>query len=293
MKSIIKSIATILALCVLLSGCGGSETSSPGTQEKKPSSYDNSVSEKSSDAKSAQKMKTAMLYTKMGAEFESHPFEYSGDLTVEMLAGGLSQLTGLDYFLTETPASKPNEIIIDWSKNSTLIANLDDREQRKAFSFFDSDSMRWFMMDSLWRTLTENFNVENIYYTMDSGENLVFDELSPVKEFPADLPYMGEAFYSAHADVKGDEAISEEAAFELVKNTMKARGEKAPVIVKTGDETIEGEHAFIFSAGSNSTDGKKFTAMYHYAVSDSGKVYYMDILKGADWILFDTQAAGL
>lgn len=55
---------------------------------------------------------------------------------------------------------------MDWAADSTLIAGLDDREQKEEFHFFDADSMRWFMMDSLWQTLKENFN-RDIYYTMN------------------------------------------------------------------------------------------------------------------------------
>ncbi|MGM9636899.1 MAG: hypothetical protein ACI3YK_02830, partial [Eubacteriales bacterium] len=70
--------------------------------------------------------------------------------------------------------------------------------------FFDQDSLCWFMMDSLWRTLTVNLNAENIYYTMNGGQELVFEMLYPVNVFPSDTPYMGSEFYYAHADVPGD-----------------------------------------------------------------------------------------
>ncbi|AET67884.1 hypothetical protein Desor_2288 [Desulfosporosinus orientis DSM 765] len=191
MVEIKKTLVLILGLCILLSGCAGNQSSSPDTQEKGPDTQ----------------TKTAMLYTNMetgseSANFETHSFEYSGDLTVEKLAQGLSQLTGLDFYITEKPSAQENEIYIDWEKKSTLIANLDDREQKEEFLFYDADSMRWFMMDSLWRTVMENFEVENVYYTMDGGDELVFDELNPINEFPGDVPYMGSAFYSAHADVK-------------------------------------------------------------------------------------------
>ena len=51
--------------------------------------------------------------------------------------------------------------------------------------------MSWFMMDSLWRTLTANLDAENIFYTMDSGRNLVLEKMSPAITIPADTPYMG------------------------------------------------------------------------------------------------------
>ena len=80
--------------------------------------------------------------------------------------------------------------------------------------------------------------------------------------------------------------INEEDAINLVKRVMDERKESASVFVFTGSEIIEGEHCLTLSAGSYSADGQKYTAMYHYAVSDSGLVYYIDILLGAEWNLY-------
>jgi len=276
MKIIKKTLAILLGVSILLTGCASSETSPQVEKKKEP------VTE----------TKTATLYTSMEtgsetANFETHSFEYTGDLTVEKLAQGLSDLTGLDFYIIQTPSEQSKDIIIDWQQNSTLIENLGDREQKEEFFFYDADSMRWFMMDSLWRTVMENFDVENVYYTMDGGYDLVLDELYPINEFPNDTPYMGSAFYSAHSDINDDYTISEDDAYSLVQYTMEERGEFTTVIMQNGDETIDGEHVYTFSAGDYSDDGQKFTAMFHYAVSDSGNVYYMDDLDGADWILVD------
>lgn len=120
----------------------------------------------------------------------------------EELARELTELTGLDFFIT---ASKADDgWIIDWAADSTVVAGLDDREQTE-FIYFNQDSVRWFMMDSLWRNLTEKLDTENIYYTMDGGRELAFEKLYPVNIFPSDIPYMGSGFYYAHADVRGDE----------------------------------------------------------------------------------------
>ena len=277
MKNSKKILASILGLCILLCGCGQSETSSESPEQVEPTAV----------------MKTALLYTNIYTgsdidDFQTHPFEYTGDLTVEKLAQGLSELTGLDFFITETPSSEPNEITIDWALDSTLIANMDGREQKEEFFLYDTDSMSWFMMDSLWRTVMENFEVKNIYYTMDGGQELILDEkeLSGTNEFPSDIPYMGSSFYYVQDYVKDGEVISEDEAFALVENTLMEQGEEALVIVRTGDDIIEGEPAFIFSSGAYSEDGQKFTAMYHYAVSYSGIVYFMDPMQGADWVSF-------
>ncbi len=125
------------------------------------------------------------------------------EITAEIIAMELSEWSGLDFTLDDVKQSEKT-LTIDWSVDSTLIANLDDRTQKEDFYFFDSDSMRWFMMDSLYQSCMENMNIDEVYYTMDGGKELSFEELYPVAIFPTDVPYMGSSFYFAHADVKGE-----------------------------------------------------------------------------------------
>ncbi len=130
---------------------------------------------------------------------------FSGELTAELLVEGLSALTGLDFFVTIEPME--GGLLVDWAADSTLIANLDDREQSEHFFFYDSDAMRWFMLDSLWRTLRENIGAD-VYYRMNGGEDLVLPDMEPVSAIPADIPYMGSAFYfnnDGRGDYFGDE----------------------------------------------------------------------------------------
>lgn len=276
-----KVFISILLFCVLLTGCFNNDNDS-----QKP------------DSEANLKLKTAVLYTNMKTgsadpDIKEHKYKYSGELTAEDLAAGLSNLTGLDFFITASKDEKG--IHIDWAPNSTLIANLDDREQKKDFFCFDADSMRWFMMDSLWLTLTKNLEVENVYYTMNGGKDLLFENLYLIKEFPADLPYMGSAFFYAHADGRGDiideksnvndSPLSQTDAEELVLQTLTKQKKEGLSLVGGGEDTINGENAIIVIAGNKSADGKKFTELYHFAVTDSGKVYYMEAVQGSDWIM--------
>lgn len=208
-------------------------------------------------------------------------YYYNDEITPEELADALSVWTGLDFYISAS-FNENGQLIVDWAKNSTLIANLDGREQKEEFFFFDADSMRWFMMDSLYQTLKEQFNTE-VYYTMDGGKELAFEELNPVKVFPVDIPYMGSAFYFNHADVIGDDMILN-IAFTLVQSVMEARGDEASVVTNTGEEIINGEDCLTFSAGEMSEDGEKFTAMYYYAVNKSWTaIYYKDVAEGSEW----------
>lgn len=296
MRNMKKLLTIIVAFCMLLTGCSDDKdiaaTSSKTTLEANTSSDSKKTDKSQTDSVSDAESKIATLYTNADgtSNFDVVEFEYTGEFSIDVLANGLSQVTGLDFFLSYSV--EPEGIYIDWENSSTLIANLDEREQKEQYYFFDADSLRWFMMDSLWKTLTENFGDVDVYYTMNGGNSLVFNDLSPVNKFPSDIPYMGYEFYTANSNDRGSEAISSEDAFTIVRNVLDARGQVAPVIVQTDDEDINGEHAYTFSAGENSVDGVKYTAMYYYAVTDSGKVYYLDFLEGADWIFFDTQANG-
>lgn len=144
------------------------------------------------------------------------------ELTPQALAEALSLWTGLDFTLNAA-SEEETAITVDWAADSTLVAGLDDREQKEDFFFYDQDSLRWFMMDSLYQTLLANFSVGEVYYTMDGGLELSFDEMYPVSAFPADIPYMGSPFYFAHAGVQGegDEAVD----FSRTEGTWVLSGE--------------------------------------------------------------------
>ena len=119
------------------------------------------------------------------------------------LADGLSEWTGLDFKLNDIAFPDEESVLVDWSKDSTLISGIGDRAFKEDFHFYDAVSLNWFMMDSLWRTLNEAFH-KDVYYTMDGGKELKFEELSPINIFPATVPYMGSPFYFAHDDGRGD-----------------------------------------------------------------------------------------
>ena len=84
------------------------------------------------------------------------------ELTPQALAEALSLWTGLDFTLNAASVEE-TAITVDWAADSTLVAGLDDREQKEDFFFYDQDSLRWFMMDSLYQTLLANFSVGEVY----------------------------------------------------------------------------------------------------------------------------------
>ncbi len=125
------------------------------------------------------------------------------EATPENLAAQLTDWTGYDFHVNSI-TKDGGKLTVDWSVNSTLLAGLDDREMKEPFIFYDQASLNWFLMDSLWKTLLNNTDAEEVYYTMDGGKELTLEELYPIHVFPTDIPYMGSPFYYAHADVQGD-----------------------------------------------------------------------------------------
>lgn len=223
---------TLAVLICLLSACS-SESPSDKPESSKPEEQSQTAAESTQTAEEsnqtaeesiqteAESTQTDVLYAVFSADdVREYPIEYTGaKKTAEELADALSELIGLDFKIT---AEKTDDgLIVDWAADSTLIAGLDNREQKQEFFFFDNVTLSWFMMDSLCRTLTENLGVENVYYTMNGGQKLVVYELYPVSEFDSDTPYMGSEFYSAHSDLQGDEV-----EFYNTKGTWRLDGDK-------------------------------------------------------------------
>jgi hypothetical protein len=112
------------------------------------------------------------------------------EITPKLLAECLSWWSGLKFDVTAS--FDDYGIIVDWAPSSSLFAGLDSAEQKEGFVFADNDAMRWFMLDSLWRTFSSEFGGE-VFFTMNGGEPLVFEELYPVLAIPSDTGYQGSA----------------------------------------------------------------------------------------------------
>jgi predicted small lipoprotein YifL len=122
----------------------------------------------------------------------------SPSLIAFALADGLTEWTGLDFTINDF-IFDGDSVTVDWSADSTLIAGLDDREQKEEFHMFDAISLNWFMMDAMAHTLRSNMDITEIYYSTDGGsvtftnpEDMAAQGLS---ELPVDQPYEISAFY--------------------------------------------------------------------------------------------------
>jgi hypothetical protein len=124
------------------------------------------------------------------------------------LADELSKWTGLDFKLNKVSFPDDERMVVDWSKDSTLVAGLDDREFREGFHFYDAVSLNWFMMDSLVMTFKKNMDIVDIYY-QSNGQPIMFPNSKDMAaqgltELPVDQVYEGSVFFSSHTGGRGD-----------------------------------------------------------------------------------------
>lgn len=206
-----KKLLAILMAAALLLGLAACRDKNGEETDEKTTTAANESTTNLGDGNAVLTL-VAVRSLQAGAEgIEEYSYAYDdseGDgPSVQDMADGLDELTGLDFTL-QGEAIEGDIITIDWSKDSTLVANLDDRQQKEEFHFFDYDSLAWFMLDSLWQTIIKNMPKmaeQDIYFTMNGGKSLKLPNLSPPMDFTLETPYMGSAFYLAHQDVRGGE----------------------------------------------------------------------------------------
>lgn len=117
-----------------------------------------------------------------------HDFGYvDGSLTAERIAEALSALTGLNFEITSQYDAENNILRIDWAPSSSLALGEPADPQLEEFFFYEADSLRWFMLNSLSRTIRENIGEVDIFYTVN-GEDLNTLGLS-VAVFSSEVDY--------------------------------------------------------------------------------------------------------
>ena len=240
MRNMRKWMTGLLAAAMLLSlaACSGGEQATPETESSGQGESNGQkitlVADFSSGSEQAEEYDLIQRETRTMEE-----------ATPEAMAQALSEWSGLDFTLNSA-AVEDGAVTVDWAVDSTLVAGLDDREQKEEFHFYDIDSLRWFMMDSLYSTLTANLGEVEVYYTMDGGQDLAFDELYPVNVFPADTPYLGSPFYFAHAGGQGE---MDEVDFSRTEGVWRLDGEEG-----TASIYMDGEGGFIAYYASGSVE---------------------------------------
>lgn len=126
-KNIIYTCLTIL-LCLALSACSGTKTEVISKETKSPSP---ASSPKESESKEIILYANFSAGSERGEELDLIQSKRVTvkEISAEILANELSQWSGLDFTINSATVWE-NRLTVDWSAESTLIANLDDREQK-------------------------------------------------------------------------------------------------------------------------------------------------------------------
>jgi len=78
-----------------------------------------------------------------------------------------------------------------------------------------------------------------------------------------------------------DLSLDEEQAMSIASELLGVQLAEGLALVASGEDEVNGQRAFLFSLGTNREE--KFTAEEHYAVTDDGKVWLLDIIAN-EWV---------
>lgn len=204
MKTRIRAFSglfTILIMMMLFASCNQNAPQDP--KDSVSTSPEHSLasgqpSDNTADGdtgKEPENVATLVVDVSFGSGNESlmsrYEYGYDGPLTVETLAKGLSDLTGLNFAINDSSMGKGG-VSVDWSTDATFIAGLGELAQKEEFFVYDNESLTWLMLDSMYRTIQENIGGDiDVFYSMDGWNTLTNEVLAPDGGFPKDLPYTG------------------------------------------------------------------------------------------------------
>ncbi len=193
-----KKIFVLLLSCLLtmvFASCSEQPTIQPTIPQTEQAANNNQTGNENNvlNEKASNSATLYAVFSNNASGIDEYSLDYQGELTIEMLAEGLSELTGLSFDINTT--SIGNGVAnVDWSTDSFLIAGLGEDPQKEEFFFYDNVSLNWFMMDSLYVTILNNFDVTEVYYTMNGLQQLIPTDMSGI-EFPINSSYKGSDYY--------------------------------------------------------------------------------------------------
>ena len=204
-KNALLGLLTI-AILLILSACGriAPPSAREGAPERAPIvASDGETSGEANDEPEYIAVLVADMSFGSGNEDLISRYEYGYDdlLTVELMAQGLSELTGLDFAIYDSAVGKGG-VSVDWALDATFLAGLGEIPQKDEFFVYDSESLAWFMLDSMYRTIYENGNGNvEVFYSMNGWEPLMIDAFAP-DGYPVDMSYTTDR--AGRGDVFGD-----------------------------------------------------------------------------------------
>ncbi len=195
------------------------ETTAPA-QTKEPDTYSNIYFDFSSMRLDEPKYSEARIH-------------YAAPLTAEIIVQELTNHTGLNFSINSVTVKNSTSVFVDWADDATLITNTGYSALKPDFSEINSsEAMRWFMLDTLWMSLKDNFEIDYLYFTMNGGEVLKLNDFNPSLNFDFTQPYTGNPYnydYSHIGDPEGTPAIKEDTSFTFNEDVLTYGGVDYPL----------------------------------------------------------------
>ncbi len=205
-------------------------------------------------------------------DFTEVPTHTGMPINFDNLLTGVSAEMGNLNFEVEA-RQQGDDLVLTWSESSAFFS-----------AEANTDYLAWRMMDSLAMTIIQNMQVNNVYFELPGGEPFTVAGLEPAIYLTDGMPYQLSDYYyglEGIAAIPEPPAIaSEEWLTSILFKVAKANGQTITTIRPGEISEVHGEPAMLYSAGTNSEDGSKFTAMYHYAITESYKICLLDMLTG-------------
>lgn len=123
------------------------------------------------------------------------PVELEQSIPMSELCDTLEQITGIQFDFTVQTGE--TGCVVTWQDTSALVQGETPQDEQQDYVFYDDDLLRWFMLDTVWRNLTEEFGAAQVVYAGPDGTALRLEEPWPLGDFDLSQPYQGSTWYCA------------------------------------------------------------------------------------------------
>lgn len=195
MMAMIGMMAVSLLGCSTVNQQSSTQSDAGSVSDTQNDSAPTSNTQTGKETSSQTQKQKAVLYIGREDSFKEYAYEYEGELKPETLIQGISDTTGWDLSLADEVTTGKGGMTVSFAKTSALFVGPPET-QKEEFFMYDADTLITTILDSVKKTLQENFvdtsaggDPESlpIYYCMEGNQPLTFENLNVT--IPMDEPY--------------------------------------------------------------------------------------------------------
>lgn len=188
----VSMAAILVIIAASLAGCGAPVKEQGSSSDQTSSTASSAESQGNS---SQAQMQEATLYIGTKDSLQEFSFKYEEELKPEMLIQGIAELTGWDLSLADEVTIGKGGMTVSFAKTSALFVGPPEN-QKETFFMYDAQTLSQTILDSIKKTLQENFvdteaggdpDSLDIYYSMEGDQPLTLENINVT--IPMDVPY--------------------------------------------------------------------------------------------------------